>query len=380
MNALARIGAVTRKEFVHLRRDPRALAIVLLLPIIELLLFAYAISFDVSHIPTVVIDRDQTPASRAYVASYEASGLFRVVGEASDFDAVDTAFRTGKAHAAVVVAPGFARALDAGRAAEVAVWLDGSDTNTARIGSAYAEALNRTSTMKVVASWAEARGGTPGASGLVEPRLRTWYNPDRVSSYYLIPGVIVVILMIVTVQQTAVSLVRERDLHTQEQIMLSPLKVPELMIGKLLPWTLIAFADLMAIVAVSVGVFQLPFRGNWLALAVGAALFVFAALGMGLIVSAVAPSAETANILALMVAFLPAFLLSDFAFPLSSTPVVIQWLSVLFPARPMVGLARAVFLKGAGFDVVWPQIAALAAYAVVFLGVATALYRKGGRS
>jgi ABC-2 type transport system permease protein len=186
----------------------------------------------------------------------------------------------------------------------------------------------------------------------------------------------VVILAIVTVQQTAVTLVRERDLGTQEQLEVSPTRRAELMIGKLLPWTLIAFIDVAAITGIGLLVFAIPLRGSVPALAVGSALFVLAALGMGLLISAIAPSMDIANILGLLIAFLPAFLLSGFAFALDQIPVVLQWLSYAFPARYMVTISRGVFLKGSGFAELWPELAALAAYSLVMLVFSSALYGR----
>jgi ABC-2 type transport system permease protein len=379
MNAGVRIAAVFRKEFRHLLRDWRVLAAVLLLPVVELLLFSYAISFDVRDVPTVVVDADQTPASRAYVQAYETSTFFKVLGEASDVNAVDRLFDANTARVVVVVQPGFARAIDAGERAEVGVLIDGSEPNAARVGESYALALNQFYSSRIAAQWADRQGLDLSAAGRLEPRLRTWYNPERSSSIFLIPGLLVVIIMIVTVQQTAVSLVRERDLHTQEQLLVSPLRQVELMVGKLLPWTLLAFADMIAIAVLGLTVFGVPLRGSVPVLAGASALFVFCSLGLGLLVSALAPSLETANVVALLLSFLPAFLLSGFAFPLESVPVALQVLSCAFPARFMVSISRAVFLKGAGLAEVWPDVAALGAYAVVVLAASTALYARRSR-
>lgn len=379
MNALVRIGAVARKEFRHLLRDWRVLGAVLLLPVIELLLFSYAISFDVRDVPTVIVDADRTPASRAYVQAYETSTFFKVLGEASDVTAVDRLFDANTARVVVVVQPGFARTIDAGQRAEVGVLIDGSEPNAARVGEAYSLALNQFYSQRIAAQWADRQGLDLSAAGRLEPRLRTWYNPERSSSIFLIPGLMVVIIMIVTVQQTAVSLVRERDLHTQEQLLVSPLRQVELMVGKLLPWTLLAFADMIAIAVLGLTVFGVPLRGSVPVLAGASVLFVFCSLGLGLLVSAVAPSLETANVVGLLLSFLPAFLLSGFAFPLESVPVALQVLSCAFPARFMVSVSRAVFLKGAGLAEVWPDVAALGAYAVVVLAASTALYARRSR-
>lgn len=379
MNALVRIGAVVRKEFKHLARDARVLLAVVITPVVQLLLFAYAISFDVEDVRTLVVDLDRTPASRAYVTEYDGSPFFDVVARGGALADVDAAFDAGTARVAVVVPAGFARTLASSEPAQVAVFVDGSEPTSARVAQAYSVALNQLYGQQLTRAWADAQGLDLSGVGTLEPRIRTWYNPERRSSDFLIPGLMVVILAIVTVQQTAVTLVRERDQGTQEQLEVSPLRRLELMVGKLLPWTLIAFADVALITLLGRLVFDVPLRGDMWTLAVGSALFVFAALGMGLVISAIAPSLDTANMLALLIAFLPAFLLSGFAFALDQIPLVLQWVSYLFPARHMVTISRGVFLKGAGFAEVWPELAWLGGYALVMLLLAAVLYGRRAR-
>lgn len=376
---ITRVGAIVRKEFLHLRRDPRMVIAVLVMPIVQLLLFAYAISFDVTDVPTVVVDSDRSPASRAYIDAYRASEFFDVRGEVADIRAVDGVFQRGEARIAVVVPAGTEASIQRGEKASVAVLVDGSEPNEARIGAGYANALNQAYGRELAFAWADRTGVDMTRSGVLEPRLRTWYNPERSSSIFLIPGLIVVIIMIVTVQQTAVTLVRERIQGTQEQMAVSPLRPLELMVGKLLPWTLLAFVDVVAITAVGMAVFGVPLRGSITLFVIASVVFVFAALAMGLIVSAVSPSMEVANIGALLLSFLPAFLLSGFAFPLESIPAPLQWLSYAFPGRYMVSISRGVFLKGAGLEELWPITVQLAGYAAVLLLVAVMLHRRRAR-
>ncbi len=374
--ALIRIGAIVHKEFRHLARDPRMLLAVVITPVIQLLLFAYAISFDVENVPTIVIDLDQTQDSRTYLEQYDASTFFDVVAHGSTMAEADTAFDANSARVAVVIPAGFARTLAMGEQAQVAVLIDGSEPTAAKVAQAYSVALNQLYGQQLTLQWADQQGLDLSGLGMLEPRIRTWYNPERRSSDFLIPGLMVVILAIVTVQQTAVTLVKERDQGTQEQLEVSPMRRIELMVGKLLPWTLIAFADMALITGLGRTIFGVPLRGDFWTLALGSALFVFASLGMGLVISAVAPSLDTANILAMLIAFLPSFLLSGFAFALDQIPVFLQWVSYLFPARFMVTISRGVFLKGAGFTELWPELAALAAYALVMLVISSILYGR----
>lgn len=379
MKSLSRIGAVTAKEFIHLFRDPRTLAVVLALPVLQMLLFAYAISFDVKNVSTVIIDLDQTPASQAYVGTYASSDFFTVVGTASDLGAVDRVFDANQARIAVVVPPGFGRSLANGEQAQVAVYLDGSEPTAARVGQAFSTALNQVYGQQVIIEWADTQGLDVTTAGQLEPRVRTWYNPEKRSSDFLIPGLMVVIIMVVAVQQTAVSLVREREQGTDEQLAISPMRRWEMMLGKVAPWTLLAFFELALVTAVGIWFFDLPLRGNLGVLALGAALFVFCSLGLGLVISAVAPSLESANMLGLLLSILPAFILSGFAFPLGSIPVWLQVVSCLFPARFMVTISRGVFLKGAGVAELWPELAALGVYAVVVIAVSIVLTSRRQR-
>lgn len=374
--ALDRINAISIKEFVHIRRDPRMILAILVVPFVQLILFAYAIGFDVRHIPTVVLDLDNTETSREYVDTLKYSGFFDVRGSADSLDGVNEAFRSNRVRAAVVVASGFEKQQAAGRKGSTQILLDGSEPTSAQLGQAYANAMNAQFGQKVAATWAARNGADMSAVAALEPRLRMWYNPEGSSTAFLVPGLLVVIVMIVTVQQTAVTLVRERDQGTMQQMSVSPMRQWELMIGKMAPWATLGLADTIAIVIAAVFLFRVPLRGSLLLLFGSMLLFIVCALGIGLIISARAESAESANIVALLISFLPAFMLSGFAFPLDSIPAFLRGISYIFPGRYMMTISRGVFLKGAGLDVLWPQVAALAVYAVVSVLIASALYRR----
>jgi len=374
--AAKRVMAIARKEFIHITRDWRMIVAVLVLPLLQLLLFAYAISFDVRNVPSVTLDLDKTAASRSYLDSYSKSGFFAVQGSVSDFAGIDGAFNRSEARVAIVVQRGFGDALAAGGTGSVSVLIDGSEPNSAQLGQTYAVALNQSLGRRALASWAEARGLGNLHVGTIEPRVQAWYNPERRSADFLIPGLMIVIIMIVTVQQTAVTLVKERENGTLEQLLESPLTHSELIVGKILPWALLGVVDTVLITAVSMGVFGIPLRGDVAVLAVGIGLFIVCALSLGLVISAVAPSLESANIAALLVSFLPGFMLSGMAFPLASIPMALQVVSYLFPARYMVEIARGVFLRGSSWGVLAPQVLSLAAYAFIALGIATVLNRR----
>lgn len=257
--SLGRVVAIARKEFVHIIRDWRMIVAVALMPLLQLMLFAYAIGFDVRNVPTVTYDADNTAQSRAYLDAATNSGFFDVVSPVGSDSQIDDAFNQGRARVAIVIRKGFGTALAQGRTAQAAILVDGSEPNSAELGRTYALALNNVFGQRVLASWAAARGGAP-AMGTLEPRVRAWYNPERSSADFLIPGLMVVIIMIVTIQQTAVTIVRERENGTLEQIMVSPIRQSELVIGKVLPWVVLGFLDTVAITAVSIAIFDVPLR------------------------------------------------------------------------------------------------------------------------
>jgi len=373
--SLNRTLSIAMKEFVHIARDWRMIVAVLIMPLAQLLLFAYAISFDVRNVPTVVFDADNTQASRDYIATATNTGFFDVIGPVGSNAQIDTAFDRGDARVAIVVERGFGDALAQARTAKATVLVDGSEPNSAQLGRTYALALNNIYGNRVLSQWATGRGMNM-SFGQLEPRMRTWYNPERSSADFLIPGLMVVIIMIVTVQQTAVTLVRERDAGTLEQLIVSPLRQGELVLGKVLPWVVLGFADTVGITAVSLAIFHVPLRGDVMLLAVAMFLFVLCSLSIGLVISAVAPTIESANMIGLLISFLPGFMLSGMAFPLASIPKFLQFVSYLFPGRYMTDIARGVFLRGAGWSALGGQVGALVIYAAAGLALATLLNRR----
>jgi len=372
---MRRILAIARKEFLHIIRDKRTLIAVLAMPLLQLFLFAYAVSFDVKDIPTAVLDQDQSALSRQYVSALQQSNYFKITQNLTAMNQVDAVFERSEDTAVVILPPGFGDTIVSGRPGPVQVLIDGSEPNSAQLGQAYATGLSRIYGIRVAVTQAETRGASTPAGGL-SALVRVWYNPEGSSSAYLVPGLIVLLLTITTVQQTANTLVREKEQGTYEQLVVSPIRRIELMVGKVMPWAAIAALQVIVISGIGLLVFGIPFRGSVGLFAVSSVLFVICALGLGLVVSARASSIETANQMAMMISFLPAFMLSGFVFPLSSIPPVLQFVSYLFPGRYFMVITRTIFLKGGGLDVLWPEIAGLAIYAVVMLVLSSLLYRE----
>lgn len=373
---MRRILAIARKEFLHIIRDKRLIGVIVIMPLLQLFLYAYALSFDVKQLPTATLDLDRTTTSSQYIDALQQSNYFKVDNVLGSYAQVDPNFESNTDKVVVVVQSGFADDIAAGRAGNVQVLVDGSDANSAQLGSAYAGALSRVFGGKVLVSQIEQKGISTASVPQLTASVRTWYNPEGVSAAYFVPGLIVVLVTMVTVLQTANTLVREKENGTYEQIIVSPISRLELMIGKIAPWAGIGALEIMTIATIGVLIFNVPFRGSLLLFAVGAILYVTCTLGLGLIVSARATTVDSANQIAALIGFLPTFMLSGFVFPLSSMPVALQAISYLFPARYFMVITRTIFLKGGGLDVLWPQFAALAVFATLIVILAASLYRE----
>ena len=371
-----RILAIARKEFIHIIRDPRLLGMILLMPVFQLFLYSYALSFDIKHLPTAVMDFDHTTMSRQYVNGLQQSNYFTVNNTLTSYSQVDKAFESNADRVVVVIAAGFGDEINAGRVGNVQVLVDGSDANSAQIGRGYAGALSNLFGSKVAVAQLQAKGfNSAGGAGL-SSYTRTWYNPEGRSAAYFVPGLIVVLVTMVTVMQTSITLVREKENGTYEQLVVSPMKRIELMVGKIAPWSLIGAAQIVIISLVGILAFGIPFRGSALLLGIASLLYVMCTLGLGLIVSARSATIDTATQLAALISFLPTFMLSGYIYPLSSLPWVLQALSYLYPARYFMAITRTIFLKGGGMEVLWPDMLALVIFAASIITLAAGLYRE----
>jgi len=371
-----RILAIARKEFLHIIRDKRLLIVILVMPLLQLFLYAYALSFDVKQLPTATLDLDHTTTSRQYLDALQQSSYFKVDNVLTAYSQTDSAFESNTDKVVVVVSAGFGSDIAAGRAGNIQILVDGSDANSAQLGSAYAGALSRVFGANVAVSQIEQKGGSASSAGGLSAAVRTWYNPEGVSAAYFVPGLIVVLVTMITVLQTANTLVKEKEAGTYEQLIVSPISRIELMVGKIAPWAGIGALEIIIIALIGILAFGIPFRGSVLIFTLSSVLYVICTLGMGLIVSARATTVDSANQLAALIGFLPTFMLSGFVFPLSSMPVALQFFSYLFPARYFMVITRTVFLKGGSLAILWPQIAALALFATVIVVLAASLYRE----
>jgi ABC-2 type transport system permease protein len=357
---------MVRKEFLQIFREPRLRRIIFVAPIIQLVIFGYAVSTDIRHTSTFVVDHDKTRTSRELIEAFVASGYFRVVGRSDRSADLVRALDQGDAIVGVEIPAGFATALRDGTGAQVQILLDGTNSNTATVAKGYAE--------RIVQSYG-ARFGLMQFPVVIDLRERAWFNPDLASRNYNVPAVVGTIILLVCLLLTALAIVREREIGTLEQLMVSPLTRSELIAGKTIPFAMIGLVDLAVVTTVALLWFGIPFEGNLLLLLGASVLFLLSGLGVGLLVSTISNTQQEA-FMATFLIFQPTMLLSGFMFPVSSMPVLFQWLTFLNPLRHYLEIVRGIFLKGAGLGALWPQYLVLLLMGAGILWFAATRFQK----
>jgi ABC-2 type transport system permease protein len=354
------VWTVAVKELRQIRRDRRSVLILLFIPAFFLFLYGYALNFDIRNIALAVEDRDQTADSRALISAFVHSGYFDAVATTRGPDAARQALLRDEARALLVIPSGFSERRISGEVAEVQILINGDNANTATTVLGYANALVGDAAARI----------DPAAGGpLVSVAPRVWYNPELRSTLFLVPGLIAYIAMITAVVSTALSIVREKENGTMEQVRMAPIGTPAFVLGKVLPYLILSQLSALLVIVAAMALFGMPMRGDWLSLSALVALFLVGALGTGLLVSTVAETQQTAFQAGLLIAFLPTFILSGFIFPIASMPLALQYVTMTVPARYFLVALRGVVLKGLGLADFWPQIVALTIYAAVVLGL-----------
>ncbi len=373
---LRRSGAVARKEFLHILRDPRSLAMALALPALMLLLFGWALTLDVDRLPTLVYDQDESPASRRLIARLEGSRYFELGGYPRSYSSIEDQILRGNSLIAMIIPPEFDADLRAGRATRVQVILDGSDSNTASIGLSYAQAVLRQFSQEELARLAvQGRGAKPVASIEVLPRVL--YNAALESKNYIVPGLVAVVLTIIAALLTSLTIAREREMGTMEMLLSTPVRASELVLGKMSAYFVLGAIDTLIAIVFGVVVFEVPLRGNLILLAFSCLAFLFGALCWGILLSSLAPSQLVAYQLGMITSFLPAFLLSGFVFAIENMPVAIQIPTHIVPARYFITALRGIFLKGVGLEVLAVELGLLTIYgSLVFVAATLRLKRR----
>ncbi|MFC1628987.1 ABC transporter permease, partial [Gemmatimonadota bacterium] len=339
-------------------RDSRSLMIIFAMPVVMTFLYGYAMNFDLKDIPLGVVDEDGTPASRELTESFVASGQFELAERYRNMDEAEAGFAYRESVITLVIPRGFSRSLDGGPGRQVGLLVDGSDPNTASIALGYARGIiSRViveGSLNALSAMRDGSGSVVGWEGLpIELHPRFWYNPEQKSSHFIVPALIAVILMMASALLTSVTVVREKESGTLEQLLVSPVRPVELIVGKVLPYGVLAMADGAFILFFGAMVFGVPIRGSLLVLFGFTGLYIMAALTIGLVISTIVNQQRVAMFGAMLVTVMPAFMLSNFIFPVKSMPVFLQWVSKAIPATYYIPIVRGVLLKGVGVDVFW---------------------------
>ena len=372
---LERLKHMLIKELLQALRNPMTKGILFVMPMVQLVVFGYAASTDVRDIPTAVCDLDNSPTSRDLVYRFERSGYFRIVERVAGERRVGELLDRGEARAVLRLDAGFGADVLAGRGAQLQMLIDGTDSMTAAVVMAYGQGLLGQFAEERAGLWAARHAGAARAPGGVELVSRAWFNENLESRPFYVPGVFALLIGLMTLLLTSMAVVREKELGTIEQIMVSPIRPVEFILGKTLPFALISFADVLLVLAVGVLWFEIPVRGSVALLFLCMALYVMAMLGVGLLISTVSRTQQQAMVTGFFF-FMPAMLLSGFVFPIANMPEIIQVLTYVDPMRYLITIVRGIFLKGVGAGILWPQMLALAVLGVGTLWLGAARFRK----
>ncbi len=366
---------IASKELLHILRDPRSLIAALLLPLLMVLLFGYAINLDVKNVDIVVVDQDRSPAAREILSHLTADGAIRVVARSDDPVELERMLDRGEARLGIVIPPGFGRDLAAGKDAPVQVLVDGSEASFAAQALGHvASSLQHTTLGEVedLLTIMGRRGGLPG----LEAQPRVFFNEALDSRWFVVPGLIAIIIMMLAAMITSQCVAREYEHNTIEQVLVSPVRGPALMMGKLAPYILVGIVQVASVTLLSRFLFGVPIRGSLLILAIATLLYLTGAMALGLLFSAALKSQQVAMQISFVATILPSMILSGFVFPIENMPWFLQYISYAVPARYYLRLIRGLFLKGVGVEVLWPELVAMVIFAFVVMALATSRFRR----
>jgi ABC-2 type transport system permease protein len=373
--SFTRFLAVARKEVLHILRDSRGLIIVLIMPVVLVLLFGYGVSLDFKGLPVYIYDRDGSQQSQDLLKRFQASEYFHVVRVVNNYRALTRSLDDGRAKMAIVIPWDFSQRLSDRRPVQVQALVDGTDDNTANVLIGYAQALVQLYSSDIQLDWLRNRGQLVQPA-LVSVETRTWYNEDLESSAFIVPGVLALVMSVIGAFLTSLTIAREWERGTMEQLISTPVTPVEIMLGKLAPYFAISMFDVIVCALIAIYWFQVPFRGSFSTLLVSSALFLVAVLSLGFYVSVIAKSQLTASQISLLATFLPAFLLSGFLFSIEQMPLVLQWITRIVPARYYVSVLKKIFLKGTPTALLSTDLVPLAVFALVLALLAKTSFHK----
>ena len=373
--SLTRLLAVARKEVIQILRDPRSLMIVVIMPVTLMLLFGYGVNLDLKGLPIYVYDRDGSQQSQDLLKRFQASEYFHVARVVNGYPAIARALDDGHAKMGIVIPWDFSLRLRDGGPVQVQALVDATDDNTANVLTGYAQAVVQGYSSEIQLNWLRERGLSlqPAAMSI---ETRTWYNEDLESSAFIVPGVLALVMSVIGAFLTSLTIAREWERGSMEQLISTPVSAMEIMLGKLAPYFALGMFDVIVCATIAIYWFQVPFRGSYLTLLVSSALFLVVVLSLGFFISVIAKSQFAASQIALLVTFLPAFLLSGFLFPIEQMPVVLQWFTRILPVRYYVALLKQIFLKGTPTAMLYVDLIPLAVFALLLTLLATRTFHK----
>jgi len=370
----SRLLSIIRKEFIQIFRDPRTLALILVMPIIQLFLLGYAATTNVKNVPIAVWDQSRSPESRSLLDAFRAADYFTISFEVYSQEEIQTLIEQGDVRGALVIPPDYARTLLEGNA-QVSMILDGSDATVGSTALSTARLIGQSHSIKVLTEQAARQGRAAAVQPPLDVRTQVWYNPDLRSAYFMIPGVIGMVLYAIMAMLTATAVVRERERGTIEQLIVTPIRSWELIVGKVMPYVILGFFDLAEVLLIGYFWFDVPIRSNLFLVVGTAGLLLLSSLGIGLFASTIANTQQEA-LLTVFVTILPGVFISGFLFPLEAMPKFLQIVSYAIPLRYYLVIVRSLLLKGVGFAALQNEIISLALFGVIIMGAAALRFRK----
>ena len=371
---LVRVKAVAHKEFIQILRDPRSLALALLIPVILLVLFGFALTLDVDQVPMVIWNQDNSQFSKNFILNFQNSRYFKIIGYSDNYPQMQQLLDRSKAMMMLVIPKDFSRFIESGKTAPLQLIVDGSDSNTATIASGYVRSVVSQFNVNLITNTLAKRNITAVAAADFRPRI--WFNPDLLNKYFVVPGLIALIMMIIAALLTSLTIAREWERGTMEQLISTPVKSHELIIAKFIPYFIIGFIDLLIAIFMAKYFFAVPLKGNIFLLIGLSCVFLTGALGIGIFISTVAKSQLMASQMAMLITFIPTFLLSGFTYPIYNMPKAVQVITYFVPARYFISILRGIFLKGDGLAALWDETLCMLVFTIIMVRLAVHKFKK----
>lgn len=367
---------IIKKEFLQFKRDPKMFAMVLVAPVIQLIFLGFAANLDVDIVHTAIFDQDKSETSRTYINKFDGSGYFSFDYYVNSLDELQEKIDQGKVIFGLVIPKGFERKISRNETVQVQAIFDGSDGNTTSIAAGYVASISQNYSKKIITELRDKKGIKLAPSGSVEPEVRIWYNPELKTRVFMVPGIVGLLLMIITLILTSLAIVKEKEIGTLEQLIVTPIKPYQLIIGKLVPFTILGFVSVIVIIIAMKVIFDITARGSYLFLFFSTFIYILSTLGLGLFVSTISKTQQQAMMLAIFVVMMPMVYLSGFAFPIENMPKIIQVTTYVIPLRYFMTIIRGIILKGIGFAELWQELLALLTIGVGILYISASRFKK----